>query len=332
LLWAAARQQEQTWMSSWFPFSLADRRFACSLSKVEFIRESGRRRLPVPQFSLCQTSAEARTAAEKFSYPLMLKLPYGLAGSAGHCVHDDDALMRKAEEVAQGQPFLVQEFIPGAVGASPVLFDHGRPVCWFSYFMLQPWPTPFAAASAIEITDHPDVEALLEGVGALTGFHGLGALDWVHDPRTDRLLLIEFNARPTPALAFGPYAGVNFSSALRDWLAGSCAVHRPQAPTGQKRTHFLFPQSLYYAIDHRAVAPLLALWRDAPWHDPRLLLAHGRRVLTHFLPLRWKTWLKVTAASLSSQNGPTAKGKERIPVADEPSEAAVAPSSDRALP
>jgi predicted ATP-grasp superfamily ATP-dependent carboligase len=300
LLWAAAQQEERAWLNPWFPLPLTEGLLAYGVSKIAFIQGAARAGLPVPRFQICQTKAEAQAAAASLRYPLVLKLPYGFSGSALRFVQDVSDLIKQTEEFDRQQTFLAQEFISGEVGATPVLFHHGRPVCWFSYFMLEPWPNRFAAASAVEITDHPDVEALLEGVGALTRFHGLSAIDWVRDPRTDRLLLIEFNPRPTPALYLGALAGVDFSSALREWLSDSTRVWRPQLPRRDKQKVLMFPQSLYHAVDSRWLGPLLVSWRDAPWNDPLLLLAQVRRCLSHFLPDGWKQEVKVACLRLSS--------------------------------
>jgi predicted ATP-grasp superfamily ATP-dependent carboligase len=299
LFWAAARQPELAWMTAWFPVSLLGDALQRLASKLDFLAAAEAQGLPVPRFQVCQTPTEAHSAAPGFGYPLALKTPYGFSGSAFRFVRDPDDLLRQASEFEAGQAFLVQEFVDGEVGATPVLFDHGRPMCWFSYLLLDSWPNRFAAASALTVVDHPDVESLLEGVGALTGFHGLGAIDWVRDPRTGRLLLLEFNPRPTPALYLAPLAGVDFSVALKAWLAGTATTQKPQPQLARSQPRLMFPKHLYFAFEHGNLSNFLATWRDAPWDDPLLLLAHVRRVITHFLPAEWRRRGKALKAYLS---------------------------------
>jgi hypothetical protein len=241
---------------------------------------------------------EACSEAKDLGFPVVLKTSYGFSGSAVQYVHAPDDLVEQAREFTDNRSFLVQEFIDGPVGSTPVLFNHGHPLWWFSYLMLDSWPNRFAAASALKIIDHPDIESLLKGVGSLTGFHGIGAIDWMRDPKTGRLLLLEFNPRPTPALYLGACAGVDFSSALHGWLSGSARVWRPRSCKHDEQKVLMFPQSLYYAIDSRRLGPLFISWRDAPWNDPLLLLAHLRRCISHFLPARWKRAMKVACSRL----------------------------------
>lgn len=301
LFWAAVQQTERTWMATWFPVALLGEAPQRLASKLDFLAAAEARGLPVPRFQVCETPTEAHAAAPRFGYPLALKTPYGFSGSAFRFVRDPDDLLQQANEFEVGQAFLVQEFIDGEVGATPALFDHGRPMCWFSYRMLDSWPHRFAAASALTIVDHPDVEPLLVGVGALTGFHGLGAIDWVREPRTGRLLLLEFNPRPTPALYAAPFAGVDFSMALKGWLAGVPARQKPQPQLARSQPRFMFPQHLYFALEHCNLRNFLTTWRDAPWDDPLLVLAHVRRVMTHFLPAEWRRRGKTLRAYLSGK-------------------------------
>src|SRR5262249_44127318 len=121
--------------------------------------------------------------------------------------------------VANSGKAIVQEFIKGTTISTPVLFRHGVPVCWFSYAMEHPWPTPFAAASSARITDHPDLAGALRVVGETSAFHGLAGIDWLLETDSRRLLFLELNARPIPGTFLGKRAGVDFSAALRDMAA-----------------------------------------------------------------------------------------------------------------
>lgn len=293
LIWAAARQQEQAWMQAWFPVACTETALTRITSKIAFITGAADHELPLPRFLSCMTLLEAQAAAKEIGYPAVVKTAQGFAGSAVRFVHDEADLVKQSGAFVNGQPFLVQQFIDGEVGATPVLFDHGRPVWWFSYLMLDPWPHRFAAATTLKIVDHEEIESLLHGVGVFTGFHGLGAIDWVREPDSGRLFLIEFNPRPTPALYLGARAGRDCARALSTWLAGESPPFSSfPALQSDRQKIYLFPQHLYAAIDHHRSSTWLATWRDAPWSDPLLLAAHLRRVGTHYLPSRWKQQAK----------------------------------------
>jgi hypothetical protein len=184
---------------------------------------------------------------------------------------------------------MFQEFVPGPVGATSVLFVRGKPACWFSYFLRRNWPTPYAAASAIELWWDPQIEPLLTDIGQMTQFDGLCGIDWVLDEKGS-LFLLEMNPRPTPGIYASAIAGVSFSDAIADWLAGKQAVRRPLQQSG--RLYRMFPQNLFRAIDDREPGEFFRTFADAPWSDPNLMLAHMRRVFTHNLPPSWRTKLR----------------------------------------
>ena len=61
-------------------------------------------------------------------------------------------------------------------------------------------------------------------------------------------------------------------------------------PAGMAGKQFcMFPEAALRAIDDRNLWLLLRSLRRAPWHDPRLFLAQARRILTYYIPGKWKT-------------------------------------------
>jgi hypothetical protein len=92
---------------------------------------------------------------------------------------------------------------------------------------------------------HPDAGPLLNAVGRLTEFTGLAGIDFIWERDTDRLLLLEFNPRPTPVYYLGHRAGVDFARALREMASGPATI---QAPNLSSKVIDLFPQMLYYSV------------------------------------------------------------------------------------
>jgi hypothetical protein len=178
---------------------------------------------------------------------------------------------------------MLQRFINGPIGTCPILYDHGEPVCWFSAYTRDHWPTRFAASSAVEIVHRPELREQLAAIGTATGFHGLAGVDWVEDPQTGKVYVIELNPRPTPATYLGPVAGVDFTRALAEWLNGEVGEQNPD-PNAAGHFARMFPQSLYYAVDNRRYGTIPGVLGDAPWREPALVAAHLRRVVSHFLP------------------------------------------------
>lgn len=250
------------------------------LSKVYFTMDAAECGIPVPESRVIWEPAHlAREASD--GMPFVLKNEEGFNGSGVFVIRGAEDLARAQKTLTTG-PLLRQAFIRGRIGATAVLFDHGRPACWFSYFLCRNWPHATSPASAIEICARPEMEEILERLGGMTGYDGLCGLDWALDEGTGRALLLEMNPRPTPGLHAAPHAGVSFPGAIADWMAGKKTIQRPAGAGGE--LYRLFPQNLFPAIRDHDAGEFMKTWADAPFRCPRLLLSLTRRVLTHHLP------------------------------------------------
>lgn len=291
ILNAISTQYRGEWLSNWFPVSWNSQAIDLINSKFNFLLAASDAGLPVPPLQICHSFSATRQMAESFGNPVVLKLPVGAAGSGVRIVQSQMELLPTYMEFAAGQPVAVQKFVHGAVGLTEVLFDQGNPICWASSYKIQCWPNAFSASCVREVMDHDEIKPLINGIGALTGFHGLGGVDWVQDPVSGSLSLIEFNARPTPGYHLRKVTGVNFSQAINSMLSGHPEVQfSRQESLGAKV--FMFPQSFYWAISERTPWPLIYGLRDAPWNDPLLLIALLRRLVSHYLPIGIREKLK----------------------------------------
>ena len=294
---ALAEYRGQDWLNGWFPVDHRSAAVEVMLSKLAFQQAAMTAGLRMPFSTICQGFSEVEAAVQRAGYPVMLKAAHGLSGSGVQKVHEIGELKSAYGKLtATDQPMLVQHFCEGEIGSSDVLFDHGVPVCWQSSYSRCCWPTPLASSSARELMQHPDIEAMLSGVGQITGFYGFAGVDWIHDKTSDHIYLLEMNPRPTPSLHLDRYSGVSFSRSLNQLLSGRYKVTRPKPITQPASLIGLFPQSLFWALSESDWLTFILSWKDAPWNDPLLLCAYLRRVLTHFLPKHWrhnaKQWLR----------------------------------------
>jgi len=280
LLWVL-RENAEDWMAPWFPAPFRGCDLDAVFSKRGFVAAASAHALPIPATRLCSSLAQVRQTASEFGFPLVLKADRGLSGSGVRVPRTNEQLEADFATLRGEAGLLVQQFVDGELGTTPVLFDRGRPVCWFSAYTREHWPTRFTSSTALEITDVADMEAILDAIGRITCFNGLCGLDWVEDPATKRIRLLELNPRPTPGLRLARRAGVDFSIAIRDWLGGRERVQRPRAPDGNPLFP-MFPQALYRAIDDRRPSLAARAIADAPFRDPGLLAAQTRRVVTHY--------------------------------------------------
>ena len=294
---AVAGHRGQAWLDDWFPVDHRSAAVEVMLSKLAFEQAATTVGLRMPFSTLCQDWAEVEAAVQLAGYPVMLKAAYSMSGSGVQKVCEIDELKSAYMKLTRTeQPVLVQHFCEGAIGSTDVLFDRGVPVCWHSSYSHRCWPTPLASSSARELIQHPDIEAMLSGVGQMTKFHGFAGVDWIHDKTDDNIYLLELNPRPSPSYHLDRYSEVNFSNGLKQLLSGQQHISRPKSICQPAPLIELFPQNKYWAISERNWRSFIFCWDDAPWHDPLLLCAYLRRLLTHFLPDRWRQKVKGTGS------------------------------------
>jgi hypothetical protein len=270
------------------PLTADPEKLAHFLSKVYFSQAAQEAGIPVPRFRVL-AEAEDRPRGTWRGTPTVAKAEESLSGSGVRIIQSAQELADVNASMTE-RPMLFQEYKTGQVGATSALFDHGIPKCWFSYLLRQNWPNPLAAASALEMFWHPEIEPTLVRFGKMTGFHGFCGLDWVLDESTGTPFILEMNPRPTPGLYVSQLAGVDFSAAIADWLDGVDSVQQPsETASGLRR---MFPQNLFRSIDDRDPIEFVRTFTDAPFADPKLMLSYMRRVITHYLPISWRNNFK----------------------------------------
>jgi predicted ATP-grasp superfamily ATP-dependent carboligase len=288
-LLAVSQSGSPEWLNDWFPVPTTERYLRRIQSKVCFLQDSREEGLPVMRFEVCSDESQLRAAVGRIGFPVFIKSSTGFAGGGLLFARTQADLESQLHKVTFEEPVLVQEEILGETGSIPVLYDRGRPLCWFAYRMKLTWPTRFSSACTVAVATNDGIEGLVRGVGKLTEFNGLCGLDWLWDRKTGRAVLLEFNPRPLPTAYLGPRAGVDFSRALQTAASPESEV---QKPTRSGAKIDLFPQALYYGLDHREPGRILRAFSDAPWNDPMLTAAHLRRFITHNIPAGLKHALR----------------------------------------
>jgi predicted ATP-grasp superfamily ATP-dependent carboligase len=279
VLHEVAKLSDQVWARRCLPVDPAC--LAVTLSKHEFARMASLRSVPTPKEYLCADLENAVAAARELQFPLVLKQASGFSGQGVRRV-DDEAQLRAVWLELGGGSLAVQEFLPGRVGSTDILFAQGRPLAWTCNYTVRAWPTDFTSSCVREWADLPFIEPWLEEIGKLTGFTGFAGIDWIHEPRSGAFHVIELNPRPTPGLYLGEKVGVNFAEAFVGALAGRATIIRPHRAA--RPLAVMFPQAVFWGVDHKDFRTILQALRDVPVRDPWLALALLRRVLTHYLP------------------------------------------------
>jgi len=179
LLNELAERKSESWVAEWFPVDATSPAVDLIISKFAFLASAASAQLNIPSLRFCKNVTEARAAAKEFGYPVVLKVTTRFNGPGVRVVNDPIRLDLCFEELSGGEIVAVQRYVSGRTGQTEALFSNGRPVCWSSSFTCASWPHQRAVSCIREVTDHQDIERLLEGVGKLTGFNGFGGIDWV---------------------------------------------------------------------------------------------------------------------------------------------------------
>jgi predicted ATP-grasp superfamily ATP-dependent carboligase len=277
-----ATQKDTSWLTGWFPVEPTAEKLDLVTSKAAFTVDATAQGVAMPASQVCNSLEEAKTAAARIGFPVMIKAARGFAGNGVRKATCLAELVAEFDDLQHRVPVVVQKFEVGRVGSTQVLFDHGRLACWASSYKLAVFPEPFGPSSARELMVHRDMEDTLKRIGRTTGFNGLCGVDWLHRTSDDALLVLEFNPRPAPVVHLGYLSGADFSAGINAMLAGRPET-RPPVDVGAREI-YLFPQHLVRCITGRYWADLLhwlpgVAYTDIPWDQPRLLASQSVMLL-----------------------------------------------------
>lgn len=261
------------------------------LSKFDFALMAREMELPFPEFEICATLPQAHDVAERFGYPVVLKAEHGYGGSMVRVAGNAEDVQAIWHQMGEGNQLLVQRFVDGEIGSSSVLMEHGKLRTWVSFVHPLQWPTKLSPSVNVKFCDPEELESVLRLLGERTGFDGICGVDWMLDKRTGRVVVLEFNPRPTATHVMGRRVGADFSEALRNMNAGQDVYVRPGEPKTPEPVA-LFPQAVYCAISARKPLLAVAALHSVPWGDPGIVLASLRRIMTHFFPERLRHSLR----------------------------------------
>jgi predicted ATP-grasp superfamily ATP-dependent carboligase len=282
LVAALLRENDRSWLDGWFPFAASDpRRRDFATSKHAFLEIGSAANLPLAEFTMCRTLEELRAVPETFGFPFIAKGTTGHAGSVIHRI-DDAAALETIWSRYGGATLAAQRFVRGPVATIEVLWDRGEPRCFSGAFKVDCHPSAFGAASAKKPFRHPSLESIARQVGAIMGYHGIGAIDVIRDDRTGEFTVLELNPRPSGGgFTLTSRIAESFYPHLRAFVEGrrpfaTCDLGYAYAPIP------LFPNNWYYIAelaDKRRpqvwLRGLEALARG-PFDDPKLFATYLR--------------------------------------------------------
>ena len=273
LLYGLYHIRTQPWTARLFPAPLAGDGLRFLLSKQVFPILCTQHQLPIPRTAVSSVRADLLAAGEKLGYPLILKDENGFAGLGVHSIHNAEALKARLETLPPQRRVTLQQFVPGTVGGVSAVWVQGRLKSWFAFLKVGTWPTPFSPACVIRLVDRPQLLPILQKLGEISGFNGLGGIDFI-EQADGAIRLLEQHARPTPTFLFAEKAGIDLSRALQA-LVTQDRDAEPQSPCIRDRHWIpLFPQEAFRMIE-RGQWRRMPCWLTVPRYREQLFPEDG---------------------------------------------------------
>jgi predicted ATP-grasp superfamily ATP-dependent carboligase len=227
LLVEIASRRDADCLAERIPFLPEQRTLRVLLSNFHYLQEAREAGLPVPEFEVCAGLGAALDQAARLGYPVVIRRDFSMAGSGVKLVRTEDELRAWFSASGERCSVIVQRFVTGRCGMTPMLVNHGRPVRWISMYKEFCWPRAFSGSGGGEITRCAALDALALGVARLHRLHGFVSSDWIQDSKSGAYYLVELNPRVVPVLDVAADLGCDFSEALAAMWSGATPPSDP---------------------------------------------------------------------------------------------------------
>jgi predicted ATP-grasp superfamily ATP-dependent carboligase len=266
------------------------------LSKPTLVRAAADARLGSPETAVCTDEGEARAAARRFGYPVILKPRSTIVGRNGAVRQCPSALVRDEASLANllpeyGAPCLIQRREAGAVLSFSGVAADGRLLAYGVSQYGRTWPPEGGAVSFAETIPPPDglrqrVESLLQ----VLGWQGVFELELIQ--RDDSgFAAIDFNPRLFGSLELITKAGAPLTAAWCDWVLGRGQIGGEARPGYHYRWEDAELRNLWRRLRRRQIRSALTVLRPQArmtrsffrLTDPAPLLARLLLLVNHRL-------------------------------------------------
>jgi predicted ATP-grasp superfamily ATP-dependent carboligase len=274
--------------------------------------------LSAPETEVCADEAEARAAARRFGYPVVLKPPTtvramnGGSVQRGSMVVQDEAAL-EALWPEYGAQSLVQRCLGGDVISFSGVAAEGRLLAYGVSRYGRTWPPDGGAVSFAETISPPaGLRRRVESLIGVLGWEGVFELELVQNGT--RFAAIDFNPRLFGSLELITRAGAPLSTAWCDWVLGFEPV-RSEALAGYRyRWEDAEARNLWRRLRKGRVRSALSMLRPrrrmtrsffSPT-DPGPLAARLLLLLTHLFrgSRSWSAPIALDGRPKEARNGP----------------------------
>jgi hypothetical protein len=249
-----------------------------------------------PEEAVVASHAEAIAAAERFGYPVVVKMAHGAGGhvvrvSRNRQMLDGHFLGFHRTATSRLKAFrrklLRRDWFPGSSAISVQAHVSGRPAMTCAAALSGRTLAVITAfseeliysngpSSIVRLSGHAGMVSATAAMIKALGATGFISFDFIVDGE-GREHLLECNPRPIQLSHLGHLVGLDLARSLAQGLEGNIPA-APAVIDGRAATVALFPQEWRRQSGSPA---LTEIYHDAPWDDPRLLKAmidkHMRR-------------------------------------------------------
>jgi hypothetical protein len=244
------------------------------LSSQRFAAELG---LPTPRTTAIHAPHEISSVARDLGFPLVIKGDKGSGGShvrySANMEELRQAYRATAARARVGQP-IAQEFIPGDVYLTHVLYDHGEPVAICSHMKERHFPASGGITARGITVHHPELDRQAIRIFSALRWHGPAKADFKCDQRDGRFKLMELDPRISASIDIPAAAGVDMIEMCCRMVCGERVEPRLEYATGIRVRYVcrdmlclaaqpsLLPRFILDALDPR-------IRSNFNWHDLR---------------------------------------------------------------
>lgn len=179
--------------------------------------------LPTVRTIAPESAEQLDAVARQFEFPVVVKGDKGSGGSHVQYASNPDELRRAYRETAAssrlGQP-LVQEFIPGNVYLTHVLYDRGQLVAICSHLKERYFPASGGITARAVTVHEPQLDEQVARVFSALHWHGPAKADFKRDARDGLFKLMELDPRISASIAIPCAAGVDMVEMCCQMAAG----------------------------------------------------------------------------------------------------------------
>jgi hypothetical protein len=217
--------------------------------------------LPMPSTLLATGQVAVRQAAAHFAGPVVLKAVDGTSGKGVFFAADHSALEAVVQQLPEGQPVAVQQYIEGATAAVTFLAIKGQLKAWMATSKSLALSAGKGPTVAGYFLDDPAIGALCQQVVECSGLTGLTGFDFMYTNDRQIYMIDPHFGRCTSLAHLGLRCGVDFGAAVSEALRGDMTL---RAPANCEQKFVKHPEWITLCAQGR----LRELWRFAPHLGP----------------------------------------------------------------